>query len=305
VSVLCGWRLWAGFVVVMLFADLVTMAILWLTPLPVFNVMGGIRLTEGEDILLGTALVVGFLGASTIPVWFIACMFVASRQRYGATGDGEPNVTATHAVSPGLWTLAAASLVVWTAFLPWTQPEQQNRRRVERLMRDGRTGEGVAYMADHVRSDFPPHWDPPPRIGYGERTPQLLEVFDAIAIQETAKWVTSLYVEKVIFHGGDVAPWRDPPLDISTMSDEQLSRFVRLVESLPEQGPELAATVRGQLEWSIRSGSDDAPPLPAPKTERRALVDRLLALAHEHDDGPASLDEMITSQSDQRNPPRP
>jgi hypothetical protein len=38
--------------------------------------------------------------------------------------------------------------------------------------------------------------------------------------------------------------------------------------------------------------------LPAPDTEKRAVLDRLLALAQEHDDGPGSLEEMIASRSE-------
>jgi hypothetical protein len=298
VSVLCGWRLWAGFVVVMLFADLVTMAILWLTPLPVFDLMGGIRLTESEQIIQGTAFMVGFLGVITLPVWFMASTFVAWRRRLGAATVPENSSAVKQRISLGLWTLCAASLLVWSVFIRWTQPEQQNRRHVERLMRDAKTSEGVAYMSARERVHFPPHWEPPPRIGYGERTPPLVEVFDAIASQATANWVTSLYVDKVVFHGDDFVPWRGPALDISAMNDEQLSRFVKLVESLPERGPELAATFRVQLMRKIRSPHVDDAPLPASDTERRKLLDRLLALAHEHDDGPATLEEMIYSQSE-------
>ena len=94
-------------------------------------------------------------------------------------------------------------------------------------------------------------------------------------------------------------------LDMALVNDEQLARFVNLVESLPERGPELAATFRAQLKWTIGSTRDNAPPLPATDTERRALVDRLLTLAHEHDDGPATLDEMIASLSKYENPPIP
>lgn len=305
VSVLCGWRLWAGFVVIMLFADLVTMAVLWLTPLPVFDLMGGIRLTEGEQIIQGTAFTVGFLGVVTLPVWIFASTFVASRKRFGAATLQQLDVTATEAVSPGLWTVATASLLVWAVFFPWTQPEQQNRRHVQRLMENGEVGEGIAYMSAHERTDFPPHWDPPPRIGYGERTPSLVEVFDAMATQQAAQWVTSLFVDKAVFHGEDFAPWRGPAFDISEMNDEQLARFVSFVELLPERGPQLATTFRAQLKWSIGSTRDDATPIPAPDTERRALVDRLLTLAHQHDDGPATLEEMIASLSDYHNPPIP
>jgi hypothetical protein len=73
---------------------------------------------------------------------------------------------------------------------------------------------------------------------------------------------------------------------------------VEFAETLPEHGPHLATTLRVQLEWAIGSMRDDAGPLPAPDTERRALLDRLLALAHQLDDGPVSLDEMIASRSD-------
>jgi hypothetical protein len=151
-------------------------------------------------------------------------------------------------VSPGLWVLCAASLLVWTAFFPWTQREQQNRHKVERLLRKGQIPEAIEHLSARERADFPPHWDPPPRIGYGQSTPSLTDMLDAIANPSTAPWVVSLYLDKAIFYSDRFYPHMDTPLDIAAMNEKELARLVGNIESLPERGRELAASLRPQFE---------------------------------------------------------
>jgi hypothetical protein len=43
----------------------------------------------------------------------------------------------------------------------------------------------------------PPHWDPPPRPGYGDNNPWLYDVLSATNEQETAPWVLNVYFEKL------------------------------------------------------------------------------------------------------------
>jgi hypothetical protein len=290
-SVVFGWKLWAAGFVVMLFADAVVLAVLFLTPLPVFDMMGGIRLTEGESIIQGTAFMVGFLGVITLPVWLILSLSFATSRQMGAAGPPPSGDTAARANGSSLWYVAFGSLIAGLCLLPWTQPEQQNRRQVQRLMRGGQVDEALEYLSVRARSDLPPHWEPPPRIGYGEETPSLAEVLDGIATHGAAEWVRSLYVDKAIFYNGRFS-WRGPEMDLNAMDDEQLSRLVKLMESTPKRGPELAATFREQLEDLLQLSGSDRPSPPAPGTPRRALLDNLMTLAHQHDGGPVSLDEL-------------
>jgi len=51
VQVLFGASLGAAFVLVMFFADSLAVAVLYFTPLPIFNIMGGIRLSASERLI--------------------------------------------------------------------------------------------------------------------------------------------------------------------------------------------------------------------------------------------------------------
>ena len=68
---------------------------------------------------------------------------------------------------------------------------------VERDLREGRISEALEFMSAHELSDFPPHWDPPPRIAYGETKPPLLDVLETIAETRASGWVREAYLDKL------------------------------------------------------------------------------------------------------------
>ena len=72
------------------------------------------------------------------------------------------------------------------------------RSQVEEAMRAGRIPEGLAIMSAHSSSDFPPGWDPPPRVGYGETSPDLRDVLNHLVDREDARWVRVTYLEKLV-----------------------------------------------------------------------------------------------------------
>lgn len=76
-------------------------------------------------------------------------------------------------------------------------------------------------MSKYQRSDFPPHWDPPPRMGYGENTPPLLEVLEAVCSNRSRPWVRALFLDKM-------ASYRE------WLRDDELDRFLTVVETFPE-----------------------------------------------------------------------
>ena len=198
ISVLLGWRVIAVLVVVMLFADLVVLGILFATPLPVVSLMGGVRLNEAEQLTLSIGYSVGILGALSFPLWLLGTAFFVPRERKrGGAWRLPPQALAPPArVSRGLWAGAFAAVIAGLAVLPLTQPEQIRRGRVERFLEQGALAEAIAEMSRHEQSDFPPHWDPPPRIGYGQRRPDLTSVLQVIDRQGAAPWVRAIYEDK-------------------------------------------------------------------------------------------------------------
>lgn len=186
------------FFVVVLVADGVLLAAIFFSPVPPLQFMGGVRLTERELVIHSTAFMVGFGGFVSLPVWIIGCLCVGiakSRQFAFKPVITEPMQPATH--GRGLLYLAIASVLIWAAILPIPQREQRLRSAVERAMHQGRIDEGIAIMSAHNRSEFPPVWEPPPRVGYQERDPSLLDVLDAIGKRDVSPWVQEAYVDKV------------------------------------------------------------------------------------------------------------
>lgn len=197
VSVVWPLSVWQSLFVVMLFADTILLTLLYLTPLPVFSIMGGIRLTDSEQVIQSTAFLVGFFGTITWPVWAIGTITAAFHARrpvssFWWTGDTGARV------SKSAWGFAAAALVVGIGVLPFTQPAQQLRRSVERDLRSGNVGAAINTMTRAGRDAFPPHWDPPPRIGYGESIPPLIDVLEALPSAQASPWVVEAYREKFL-----------------------------------------------------------------------------------------------------------
>jgi hypothetical protein len=51
-------------------------------------------------------------------------------------------------------------------------------------------------MSAHDPTDFPPHWDPPPKLALGQALPDLVDVMEIIADDPPAPWVRSIFIEK-------------------------------------------------------------------------------------------------------------
>ena len=196
VSVLMNGSLISAALPLLLFADSIALLALWFAPLPVVSFMGGIRLTEGENLIQGTAFLVGFFGTISWLIWLIGTCIVSATHRlkhhFPVIAD-----LPVGGISRGLWLVASCSLIVWVVVLPYTQPKQQLRRSVEQSLQVGEISAALAVMTRHDRADFPPYWDPPPRIGYGEKVPPLLDVLEALCQIDAPAWVQELFYDKL------------------------------------------------------------------------------------------------------------
>lgn len=194
-SVLFGAPYLAAFFLVMFFADTLVLGILYFTPLPIFNIMGGISHTESEWVIINTAMIVGFFGGISWLIWLIAVGAITS-----SNNDWTPlprELGHNTRVSKPLWAVAIASLLVWIAVLPISQPPQQLRRLAETNLQNDRVNEAIKLMSSHDRDDFPPHWDPPPWPGYGQNQPRFDEVLKLLEDARPAGWVVDVYRDKV------------------------------------------------------------------------------------------------------------
>lgn len=194
VSVLMGYRVLAALFLVMTLADLEALLALRFVPVPIINVMGGIRLTESERMMQSAALIVLQAGVCSLPIWLTGAAWACVVSKPAWQVDPALRAKASP-VSRPVWALAWGSLAVWVGILPFTQPEQVLKRRVERLFAEGQIAAALAEMSTHSPGGFPPHWDPPPKPSYG-LTP-VLNVLEVMAGEPPAPWVRSVYFAKL------------------------------------------------------------------------------------------------------------
>ena len=179
-------------ITVLLFGDVVMLIAISFIPLPLLQMMGGIRLTETELVLQSTVVllrIVGFLG---LPILLIGYALA-----FRATPLWEPPVIEPSGrISLTTWFAAALTLLIWGAVLPITQPEQQLRWQVEHDLKAGHISEALRVMSIHERSAFPPHWDPPPYVARQRHSPHIADVIAAVVTENPAYWVRQLYLDK-------------------------------------------------------------------------------------------------------------
>lgn len=192
VHLVYGLSPWQAAATVLWFGSSTTLVVLYFTPIPIFNVMGGIHHTLGEQAIQSTALFVGF---ASVAVWVITSLALATGLAFTARPWAKLESSPRWGVSA--WCVAFLALALGLGFLPLTQPEQQHRWEAEQLLRASRVDDALRYLSKLERSDLPPHWDPPPRIGYGESTPPLEDVLVRCLDVEAADWVRGLYIAKL------------------------------------------------------------------------------------------------------------
>ena len=194
VSVLYGIGYASSFFLVMLFADAVVLFVMTQVSTPVIDVMGGIRHSQRDALLASVTLLVTTVSVLSAPVWIIGALAAALGMKPKWSAH-EPRVDDGR--SHGLFLFAMISLVVFMPLLVFSQPEQMNRREAESLLKHDRVGEAFAVMSELSPDDYPPHWNPAPKLGYRESVPSLESVRNAMSDEWPADWVASIYLSKI------------------------------------------------------------------------------------------------------------
>jgi hypothetical protein len=217
-----------AFVLVMAVADSVAVALRFAVPVPLINIMGGLRLSPGDQVLAHTTNNVLALGGCSLPVWLI----LATIGRYhSAPAWRVPAAYSSWLAFRGGSARAVADglLLLGVALLPIGQPEQIRRRQVEELFRAHDIPAALAMMSAHQPKDYPPHWNPPPRYtdlnpSNRSETEMLFAVWEHID-NGTAPWVREAYLDKL----------RNLLISACWFPDEVvLKRAAEIVQRLPD-----------------------------------------------------------------------
>jgi hypothetical protein len=188
----------ASLCLVMLFADAVALVLLTFLPFPLIDVMGGLHLSAGQRLTQEVAVSVCLLGGCSLPLWLLGggiCLYLSPARWVSERAMPQRLQT-------GLIVLAFTSVLIWAAILPFTQPEQQHRREVERAYEAGDLDQALALLSSHSEDDYPPHWQPPgPRAGTFRRTfrpgREWAAVIDRVSADDVAPWVQRRYIDRV------------------------------------------------------------------------------------------------------------
>lgn len=249
IHVIYGFGYVSSFFLVMLFADAVVFAVVTLVPTPVIDVMGGIRHSDRDALIAGVTFSVTVLSVLTAPVWILGALISLAVLKPKWPDLSESIDTQ---FPRGLALVASASVIVFAPLLLMSQPEQMNRREAERLLLAGNVAEAMMLMSDRSLDDFPPHWNPPPKIGYRESNPRLEQVRDAMLADWPAAWVAELYVAKI-----------DRVLRNELMPYWGSASWAEIVEHLEEYGdiyevdPEHCSTAAFLLERAPKLSDSD------------------------------------------------
>jgi hypothetical protein len=237
---LLGYTTWAALWMVLAVADGVALVGALSLPFSLMDTMAGIRPTEADAVQGSVAVTVMAFGG----ILFIPLFVGAFANRLDTRPTWQVPVDAPARRPSGhLWALAFGSVAVWALILPYTQPEQQLRRRVEENLQGGHVRTALAEMSEHDPEDFPPHWTPSPQHRWlARRTGQslLLDIWEEMLAKPPAPWVREIYLSRL----------RELLQPGYFVSDDDVPRLGQLLARLPE-GAKMV-TAQDPEEWSPR-----------------------------------------------------
>jgi hypothetical protein len=293
----CGW--FTAVAVVMFFADVVAFVAGALIPMPIplFLYMGGVRITPEMAFVRHVKADLLFWGGCSLPVWIIGYVVAVARAK-GNLPVASSNLSVPTSKIAGLWILAFGSLAIWLPILPFTQREQLLKTQVENALEEGRIADALAIMSAHRQEDFPPHWEPPPRLNFSSNAfryepyedpaevfslavldeseiPEIgsdfnlqIDVWEALADSSEESWYRRIYVKRLDDALGDPALW-------FTRDTTRLTRMVAILRRL-EEGAELARKHHDFLARGLTRIRN--------AREHKKLIQAILDLGPEHEE---------------------
>ena len=156
----------------LVFSDGLMLLALSMIPIPIFALMGGVKLGAADQVLASFAFLsqaLGYLALMILlPIWLFLCFLRGARWRMQLP---MPSLS----IKP-IVILALAGIGWWCSWLPIAQPEQQLRWRTESALQAGDFASGLKLLNENAADQYPPHWDAPPRNGFSPPQPDPAEV---------------------------------------------------------------------------------------------------------------------------------
>ncbi|MBX3443714.1 MAG: hypothetical protein KF774_15000 [Planctomyces sp.] len=264
---------------VMLLADTVALALTLMMPIPLLQIMGGIQLTDSEQLINSVRTSVIAIGLLAWPIWFVGAAGSARRdsedREAGDVMDSDPPVAGK------VWLLPTAGTLIMLLACAITQPEQHRRRQVETLLRSERSAEAVELMSKLGREAFPPHWEPPPSV-IDVRSPEVhfRHLQAALEDDAAAGWVRDVFAQKIVRVRG-FGMFADR--FITDLAPDQLAVLVDLLESEPKW-LDIFDSERTPLQFAIDVHLESTGQYATTRAPAD-LLQRLLDVSRDHPEG--------------------
>ena len=187
-SILYACRYWEALMPIMVFSLIVGYIAIRMLPVPLFVVMGGVRIPESEQIIVSTRLQITVAAVLSAPIWIIGLIADWVIKRRWVWSLESSNDQTPIRVSFSCYAIGILSLLIWLPVLPWTQAEQYQRWSVETMLERG-DYQGAAEWSRRVSvEDLPPHWIPPPRLVYGYASVNTVKQAVAMLNEDISDW---------------------------------------------------------------------------------------------------------------------
>lgn len=263
-KILYGCRYWEALMPTMVFSLIVGYIAILMLPVPLFVVMGGVRIPQSEEIIVATRLQITLAAVMSSPVWVIGLLvvwFIRKRWVWSLPTDDR---YASSRVSPVAYSVGVLSLLIWLPVLPRTQAEQYQKWQAEQMLKSANY-RGLAEWSHSVsEKDLPPHWIPPPRLTYGYADLKTIEQTTYLLQEDLADWYSQQCLDtlkenlRAMFSTSAFANC-DP---------EILRGLIRLKEH-GKLDEEITKTLSDRLKWDLRSEHLDF------SDENRALLEEI------------------------------
>ncbi len=223
-QVIANVAFWRALLISALPAQVVLTSLIGLTPMPILQLMGGIRYTPEEIVvrnatgmILFETVFVGWavIGASIVALFGTRTVF----SRTDLIGQ-------THMASIGAYALPTIVSLALIVCLPWTQPPWQRAYQADKLVRNGDIPSALAFMNQHPRTVFPPDWRPLPKTSRYFDHPNLIDMLKHIEVLPSDAWPRRYYLSELerAFLSGH----------LEYLPDDMLPEVIALLDQLPD-----------------------------------------------------------------------
>jgi len=218
--------------------------------LQIVSIMGGVRLSETESLL------VGFTGrATTILFWFFwpvaVLLIVNTTLLRGKVFACRPHPSGARLPST-VWAIPAIAIIVLGVAAIRFQPPLIEAAAIDQALIRENYPEAFRRLKLHDPAYFPAHWDPVPTGSKtAARKPKIGKLVEAIAEEEHPAWVVDLLTEdsdlvllreySAHFYPSSDSGSETGRLWVSDTRREDFLRDLRALRSLPLSDPVLSA----------------------------------------------------------------